>query len=205
MQDDPRKVSSTGEIVIYGRIFHPLPILILFSSHTAEKLHLLVIKEISLFERQSVFSNFLPLPYRSATLAQTPSQTANNWCTFLYRCPEVFKAPRNGSVCQKCFKNTSDSPSASISSRQRIATAPRALLAVNFPPPPDDTGPALFSILSLIYASIQQDKRGRQRISQPHPVPFVHRSHGLGLSRSSLISIIHEGPLALLSRRCQPL
>lgn len=135
MQDDPRKVSSTGEIVIYGRIFHPLPILILFSSHTAEKLHLLVIKEISLFERQSVFSNFLPLPYRSATLAQTPSQTANNWCTFLYRCPEVFKAPRNGSVCQKCFKNTSDSPSASISSRQRIATAPRALLAVNSPPP----------------------------------------------------------------------
>lgn len=51
MQDDPRKVLSTGEIVIYGRIFHLLPILILFSSHTAEKLHLLVIKEISLFER----------------------------------------------------------------------------------------------------------------------------------------------------------
>lgn len=50
MRDDPRKVLSTGEIVIYGHIFHLLPILILFSSHPPEKLHLFVIKEIFFWE-----------------------------------------------------------------------------------------------------------------------------------------------------------
>lgn len=64
------------------------------------------------------------------------------------------KLPVMDLFVKSALKNTSDSPSASISSRQRIMTA----LALYWQwTAPHDTGPALFSILSLIYASIQQD------------------------------------------------
>lgn len=156
----------------------------LLCSQTPEKLHFLVIME-NIF-RPAVTSVTSRLQCWLAALFNTRtdlrSDFKNNWCRFLYWCSKVFKALCNGSVCQKYFKNTSDLPSASISSCRCLMTASRL------------TGNELLwhrtcftqhPIINLCEHQHTAGQQGQQSISQPHPVPFVHRSHGLGPNHSA--------------------